>query len=515
MRQIVLLGFFAGVLCVSGGVTRAEPPRTFPYPRPLPEATAEKLPRWRGFNLLYKFNAQAKPTPTSVMEEDFRMIAALGFNFVRIPMDYRSWIIAGDWERIDETKLKDVDQIVALGEKYGVHVSLNFHRAPGYTVAKPAEVRKLWTDAEAQRVCARHWATFAQRYRGIPSARLSFNLFNEPAGVDEAGYVAVVKKMVEAIRSADPGRLVICDGLDYGNIPPLALRSLGVGLMTRGYRPMSISHHRANWIDGAASWPTPDWPAPQVSAFLYGTSKREFQSSLVLTGPLGGKTMRLNVNTVSVRSKLRATDGAGAVLWEHLFVPGPGEGEWKKVVHRPEWNSYANLYDRDYTFAIPAGSTRVELRNVDGDWLTLNSLAVESSDAKWTLNLVNTWGLKQAGEVSFDPARGAGTGAFKASSNLDRAWLRDNCYGAWREAQAAGFGVMIGEMGAFHFTPHSTTLRWMEDVLATAKEAGWGWALWEFRGGFGVLHSQRSDVTYETWEGHPLDRAMLDLLQKY
>ena len=44
---------------------------------------------------------------------------------------------------------------------------------------------------------------------------------------------------------------------------------------------------------------------------------------------------------------------------------------------------------------------------------------------------------------------------------------------------------------------------------------GWGWALWNFRGGFGVLDSQRSDVTYETWEGHPLDRAMLELLQKH
>ena len=56
-----------------------------------------------------------------------------------------------------------------------MHVSFNFHRAPGFTVAKPAEARSLWTDAEAQRVCALHWAAFAKRYKGIPSARLSFN----------------------------------------------------------------------------------------------------------------------------------------------------------------------------------------------------------------------------------------------------------------------------------------------------------------------------------------------------
>ena len=500
------------VLLWAAGLVLAAPQR-FLYPRPLPEPTAEKLPRWRGFNLLYKFNAGSAPTPDAVMAEDFRLIASLGFNFVRIPMDYRIWIANGDWERIDENKLRDIDRIVALGAEYGIHVSLNFHRAPGYTVAKPAEARNLWSDAEAQRVCARHWAVFARRYRGIANARLSFNLFNEPGGVTEAGYFAVVQRMAEAIRAEDPARLVLCDGLDYGTVPPRSLKSLGVALCTRGYRPMNISHYRANWINGSEGWPQPEWPAPQVSAFLYGSSKKEFQSSLVLEGPLGGTMLGLRVNTVSSRAQLRATDGAGAVFWEHTFIPGPGEGEWKKVVHRPEWNSFQNVYDREYTFVIPADVTRVELRNVDGDWLTFSALSVEVAGRRSTLHTVDAWGQRQEGAVRFDPARGAA--ALQATKNLDRAWLRDECYGAWREAGAAGIGVMIGEMGAYRHTPHAVVVRWMDDVLATAREAGWGWALWEFRGGFGVLDSKRSDVTYEKWEGHELDRAMLELLQKY
>ncbi len=55
----------------------------------------------------------------------------------------------------------------------------------------------------------------------------------------------------------------------------------------------------------------------------------------------------------------------------------------------------------------------------------------------------------------------------------------------------------------------------MEDVLATAQEAGFGWALWNFRGGFGILDSNRTDITYESWQGHQLDRAMLEVLQRY
>ena len=446
------------------------------------------------------------------MAEDFRLIASLGFNFVRVPLDYRCWITGGDWERLDEAKLREIDRIVALGGEYGVHVSLNFHRAPGYTVAKPAEARNLWTDAEAQRVCAQHWAAFARRYRGVPNARLSFNLFNEPAAIAEPVYFSVVQQMVTTIRAEDPRRLVLCDGLDYGTVPPRSLHALDVALCTRGYRPMNISHYRASWVSGSDHWAVPEWPTPNVSAFLYGDRKRDLQSSLVLEGPLGGKTLRLHVNAVSTRARLRATDEHGAVLWEHTFVPGPGEGEWKEVVHRPEWNSYQNIYDRDYRITIPAGVTQVDVRNVDGDWLTLSEIGVESTDRQWVLHTVESWGLKQHGAVRFDPSQPS---PLSSPAMLDRAWLRDTVYAPWREAGASGFGVMLGEFGAFRFTPHPVVLRWMEDLLATTRDAGWGWALWEFRGGFGVLDSNRDDVAYEAWEGHQLDRAMLELLQKY
>ena len=68
-------------------------------------------------------------------------------------------------------------------------------------------------------------------------------------------------------------------------------------------------------------------------------------------------------------------------------------------------------------------------------------------------------------------------------------------------------------MGAYQYTPHRVVLDWMRDGLDLWKEAGWGWALWNFRGGFGVLDSHRRDVAYEDLKGHKLDRRMLDLLR--
>jgi endoglucanase len=79
--------------------------------------------------------------------------------------------------------------------------------------------------------------------------------------------------------------------------------------------------------------------------------------------------------------------------------------------------------------------------------------------------------------------------------------------------ESKGVGIMVGEFGAYKHTPHTVVLAWMRDLLALWKQAGWGWALWNFRGPFGVLDSDRADVAYQSWRGHKLDRQMLELLQ--
>jgi hypothetical protein len=65
----------------------------------------------------------------------------------------------------------------------------------------------------------------------------------------------------------------------------------------------------------------------------------------------------------------------------------------------------------------------------------------------------------------------------------------------------------------------SSVLRRLSTACAkqwhTLFDAGWGWALWSFRGSFGILDSQRADVRYEDFHGHKLDRKMLELLREF
>jgi endoglucanase len=94
----------------------------------------KKLPRWRGFNLMEKMNA-GRNMP--FIEADFQWLADWGFDFVRLPMDYRCWTDPNDPYKADEKVLAEIDLAVEMGRKHKVHVDLALHRAPGYTVAKP------------------------------------------------------------------------------------------------------------------------------------------------------------------------------------------------------------------------------------------------------------------------------------------------------------------------------------------------------------------------------------------
>jgi aryl-phospho-beta-D-glucosidase BglC (GH1 family) len=88
-------------------------------------------------------------------------------------------------------------------------------------------------------------------------------------------------------------------------------------------------------------------------------------------------------------------------------------------------------------------------------------------------------------------------------------------YAQWGDLVRQGVGVHCGECGCFSKTPHKVFLAWFTDMLEIIRAYGIGWSLWEFRGAFGILDSGRADVAYEDWQGHTLDRQLLDLLRKY
>jgi hypothetical protein len=72
--------------------------------------------------------------------------------------------------------------------------------------------------------------------------------------------------------------------------------------------------------------------------------------------------------------------------------------------------------------------------------------------------------------------------------------------------------VHIGEFGCFNRTPNDVALRWLADLLHVFKEYGWGYAMWGFQGAFGIIAHGRPGAVFESIDGYPVDRALLDLM---
>lgn len=350
-------------------------------------AKKNKLPRWKGFNLLDFFSPNPKPTSRPTTEDHFRWMRDWGFDFVRIPIAYPYYlnvdrtknITPDDVYKINPEAVDRIEKLVLMGHKYNMHVSLNLHRAPGYCInAGFNEPYNLWRDEEAQNAFYFHWAMWAKLFKNVSSKKISFDLLNEPAMREDMNdqhsksgpvpgdvYRKVAKAAAEAIRKENPRHLVIADGNNVGNTVIPEIIDLNIAQSCRGYNPGAISHYKAPWANkDPEHLPEPKWPGQVGNRYLSRT------------------------------------------LLEEYYKP-------------------------------------------------------------------------------------------------------------WIELTKKGVGVHCGECGCWNKTPHDVFIAWFTDVLDILSKNQIGFAVWNFIGDFGVLDSGRTDVAYEDWQGHKLDRKFLNLLMKY
>ena len=483
----------------------------------LPTPAPQKLPsEWKGFNLLNMFYKDSDDRLFE--EEEFKMMSEWGFNFARIPMDYRIWIKSNDWNNIDETQIKRIDKAVEYGIKYDIHICLNFHRAPGYTVASPPEETDLWTQEEPQEVFARMWAFLAERYKNVPNEYLSFNFVNEPADIDEKVYAAVIKKAADAIWEKDPGRLLIADGLSWATKPSYMIKDLGIAQAARGYQPFNFTHYQAEWVEGSKNYPPPEWPTIVIPKHLYSVGKpdmKDVYSPYIIEHDFNeAYYLEINLGIVSSEANL-VVKADGETIYENFFKSGKGDGEWTTEVYVAEWNVYQNIFDKDYRVEIPAGTKKITVDVTAGDWVTINDMKfkpiMRNGKAFSVTPTTDQWGMKIP-PVKIDAN---GEIVLEGADVLNKEWLRENYFRQWEELIKSGGGAIVGEWGSYNKTPHEAVLRWMQDNLENFKEIGMGWALWNFNASFGILDSSRDDVEYEDYNGYKLDREMLDLLRMY
>ncbi len=154
-----------------------------------------------------------------IAEDDIRFIKSVGFNTVRIPLHWDLFMTAEGtmagpgWALLDRVlgwvRAAGLYAIVDLHAAPGGQTGINHDDGPGYPLMFYVPRHRDLTIAL--------WASIAKRYAGNP-AILGYDILNEPI----APYHDVAtlnprlepfyRKVTEAIRAVDPGRIVILAG---------------------------------------------------------------------------------------------------------------------------------------------------------------------------------------------------------------------------------------------------------------------------------------------------------------
>ncbi len=185
-----------------------------------------------------------------VADEDFRRIAELGFNSVRIPINWRVVMKDEPGIEFDEDGMALVRRAVDSCRRHGLYAVLDLHGAPGGQTGSNIDdsvddMPRLFLDAESREKCLALWTELARRYRDDDTVA-AYDLLNEPLRthrdhVPDVDYLhpelcRFYDDCVAAIRAVDPRHLISLEGAHWATMLETFHKSYGPGCILHFHR---------------------------------------------------------------------------------------------------------------------------------------------------------------------------------------------------------------------------------------------------------------------------------------
>lgn len=155
-------------------------------PSTLPEASNTSLPYWTGFTSESKGRTTHDfIAATYWFEDELRFVSENGFNFYRAFYDFSNLSDPGDSQNVNIHALEEIDQLIAWGMKYNVHIQISLGGLPGYYGTEDGAISNNGTtyfleNPDEQALLQQYWMLLAARYAGISNKYLDFELMAEP-----------------------------------------------------------------------------------------------------------------------------------------------------------------------------------------------------------------------------------------------------------------------------------------------------------------------------------------------
>lgn len=249
----------------------------------LPEVSQQNLPsEWKGAGISAR--KDGRHLQQDFMESDMAFLSENGFNFTRIFFGFttlRYPDFPEDVLLVNETELLELDQLIAWGIEYDVHIQLSMSDTPG-------DLESMDLSAEEWESIQAYWEMLTRRYAGISSRYLSFDLANElqPSEENLANATENMKEMVSSLRAIDPERVLL---ISFNGNPLNAwvenMTEIGLALGCHPYAPVYLC---GGDDAGQYTAPTAYWPYP------YFPAKLNAGENIKISGDIGGNTLKID-----------------------------------------------------------------------------------------------------------------------------------------------------------------------------------------------------------------------------
>ena len=152
-------------------------------------------------------------------DQDAALLAGLGMNCVRIPINYRHFESDDRPFEVIEQGFHHLDRVIDLLGARGIYSVIDLHALPGsqnqhWHSDNPTHVAAFWQHRHFQDRVVHLWEALADHYRDHPWVA-GYNPVNEPG--DPSGKVVgpFYDRLVKAVRAADPRHVLFLDGNTY------------------------------------------------------------------------------------------------------------------------------------------------------------------------------------------------------------------------------------------------------------------------------------------------------------
>ena len=190
-----------------------------------------------------------------IKESDIENIRSLGFDHVRVPVDYN--VLEDEDGNVRPEGFGYLRICRQWCEKYRLNMIIDLHECYGYSfdpLKKDMDRKKFFYDKALQERFLELWKRIASYFAEYPDT-VAFEPLNEVVLKEVAdAWNDLLGRYIEVIRSISPKSYIVAGGVCYNNVLSVPLLDIPYDDRTvynfHCYEPMIFTHQGAYWMEG-------------------------------------------------------------------------------------------------------------------------------------------------------------------------------------------------------------------------------------------------------------------------